>query len=84
MSRRWRWCTGLAVAGLIGAAIWSMRAPIYHPPDDIISIPTGPDAIARGKHLVEAVAVCTICHGENLGGNSPSMTRSSATATLRI
>ena len=25
-------------------------------------------SIARGKHLVEAVAVCTICHGANLGG----------------
>ena len=24
--------------------------------------------MARGKHLVEAVAVCTICHGVNLGG----------------
>ena len=64
----WRWCIVLAVAGFIGAAIWSMREPIYHPPDDVIAIPTGADAIVRGKHLVDAVAVCTICHGDDLGG----------------
>ena len=31
-------------------------------------IPADAASIARGRHLVEAVAVCTICHGENLGG----------------
>ena len=25
-------------------------------------------AIARGRHLSEAVAVCTVCHGDDLGG----------------
>ena len=41
---------------------------LYHPPDDHIPIPTDAASIARGKHLVQAVAVCTICHGVNLGG----------------
>ncbi len=44
------------------------RNRIYHPPDDEIAIPTDAGSIARGKHLVEAVAVCTICHGADLGG----------------
>jgi mono/diheme cytochrome c family protein len=60
--------------GLIGAAALALfvlnspRNRIYHPPDDRIPIPSDSESIARGKHLVEAVAVCTICHGENLGG----------------
>jgi mono/diheme cytochrome c family protein len=59
---------------LIGAAavallvLGSPRSRIYSPPEDRIPIPTDAGSIARGKHLVEAVAVCTICHGENLGG----------------
>ena len=40
---------------------------IIRPRTDI-AIPTDQASIARGKHLVEAVAVCTICHGVNLGG----------------
>jgi mono/diheme cytochrome c family protein len=60
--------------GLIGAAALALfvlnspRNRIYHPPDNRIPIPSDSESIARGKHLVEAVAVCTICHGENLGG----------------
>ncbi|HEX4773778.1 MAG TPA: cytochrome c [Bryobacteraceae bacterium] len=46
----------------------SPRNRSYHPPNDIVLIPTDQPSIARGKHLVEAVAVCTICHGTNLGG----------------
>ncbi len=46
----------------------SPRNRVYGPPEDDIPIPTDALSIARGKHLVEAVAVCTICHGENLGG----------------
>jgi mono/diheme cytochrome c family protein len=60
--------------GLIGAAALALfvlnspRNRVYRPPEDRIAIPTDSGSIARGKHLVEAVAVCTICHGENLGG----------------
>jgi mono/diheme cytochrome c family protein len=46
----------------------SPRNRLYHPPDDKIAVPTDQASIARGKHVVEAVAVCTICHGTNLGG----------------
>lgn len=55
-----------------GALFWrvsrSPRNRLYHPPNDDIRIPVDLASIARGKHLVEAVAVCTICHGMNLGG----------------
>ncbi len=44
------------------------RHRIYHPPNDEITIPNDAASLAHGKHLVEAVAVCTICHGDNLGG----------------
>ena len=33
-----------------------------------LSIPDGPDAIERGRHLVELVGGCKGCHGPNLSG----------------
>ena len=33
-----------------------------------VPIPTDPASIARGKYLAEKVAVCTECHGTDLGG----------------
>lgn len=57
-----------AFAGLSWRISQSPRNRLYHPPQDDIAIPTDQQSIARGKHLVEAVAVCTICHGVNLGG----------------
>ncbi|MFL6415208.1 MAG: cytochrome c [Bryobacteraceae bacterium] len=63
---------GLIVCLLLAAVAWrvstSPRRRLYHPPTDQISIPTDQASVARGKHLAEAVAVCTICHGVNLGG----------------
>jgi cytochrome c553 len=32
-------------------------------------IPSGPSAIARGKHLVESIGLCVECHGDNLAGD---------------
>jgi mono/diheme cytochrome c family protein len=32
-------------------------------------IPSGPAAIARGKHLVESMGLCVECHGDNLAGD---------------
>ncbi len=67
---------GLALALVscaLGAALYwrishAPRNRLYHPPQDKIAVPTDQEAIARGKHLADAVAVCTICHGVNLGG----------------
>jgi mono/diheme cytochrome c family protein len=59
---------------LLGAAlIWAVeinspRNRTYRPPEDKIVVPAVAASIARGRHLVEAVAVCTICHGDDLGG----------------
>jgi mono/diheme cytochrome c family protein len=58
----------LALAGIVALEMRSPRNRTYAPPADDIPVPTDAASIARGKHLVEAVAVCTICHGENLGG----------------
>ena len=33
-----------------------------------VSIPTDAASIAQGKHYVEAVGVCQVCHGQNLAG----------------
>ena len=33
-----------------------------------VPIPSDPASIARGKYLAEKVAVCTECHGTDLGG----------------
>lgn len=62
---------GLVLFGAAGVSLLALGSPrnrIYRPPNDDIPIPSDAASIARGKHLVEAVAVCTICHGENLGG----------------
>jgi mono/diheme cytochrome c family protein len=33
-----------------------------------VAIPNDPPSIAHGKHLVEAVGKCQVCHGDNYGG----------------
>ena len=58
----------IVVASVFLLAHGSPRNRIYRPPEDHIPIPADAGSIARGKHLVEAVAVCTICHADNLGG----------------
>jgi len=69
---RWLAIGVLLLIALIGIFFWRIRTSprnrIYHPPNDTIAIPNDASSIAGGKHLVEAVAVCTICHGMNLGG----------------
>jgi mono/diheme cytochrome c family protein len=42
------------------------RTYVVQPPS--VPIPADPAAIARGKYLAEKVAVCTECHGSDLGG----------------
>lgn len=71
-----RIATRLTLAGMLALAafiVWSTlwgspRVRLYHPPQDKIALAVDPASIAHGGHLVAAVAVCTICHGENLAG----------------
>lgn len=60
--------TLLGAALILVVEINSPRNRTYRPPEDKIVVPTDAASIARGKHLVEAVAVCTICHGDDLAG----------------
>jgi mono/diheme cytochrome c family protein len=60
--------TLLGAALILVVEINSPRNRTYRPPEDKIVVPTDAASIARGQHLVEAVAVCTICHGDDLGG----------------
>ena len=54
-------------------AITSNRIGKTYPTDvEAIAIPSDPQAVARGKHLVEAVGKCAECHGANLTGASVS------------
>lgn len=68
----WRFAAVAAVV-LAGAVGWwfSAGAPrlrSYRTPEGTVAIPGDAAARERGRHLVEAVAVCTICHGDDLGG----------------
>jgi cytochrome c553 len=70
--------TGIALGGVMGLALLAGLA-LYpsgmekltrlYPsiPVETLNIPTGSDAIARGRH-VAIVWACTKCHSENLGG----------------
>ena len=70
--------TGIVFGGLIGLAV--LAGLVLYPigmekltrsypgiPVETVSIPTGPDAVARGSHIA-IVRKCAECHGENLGG----------------
>ena len=70
---------GLQLAGLVavlalGFAGWVFAASEarlerhYSVRDSELAAPAGVDALERGRHLVTAVAQCTTCHGEDLGG----------------
>ncbi len=77
MKRALKWL-GYLVGGLvllivIGVgtvyAITSSRMSKTYPTEvETVAVPSDPVAVARGKHLVEAVGKCTNCHGANLSG----------------
>jgi cytochrome c553 len=46
----------------------SPRTMRFDVPRHDVAVPSDAAAIARGRHLSEAVAVCTVCHGDDLGG----------------
>ena len=57
----------VVAAALLAVALrWPDRT--YRPPQETITVPADPASIARGQHLVKAVAVCIVCHGDDLGG----------------
>jgi mono/diheme cytochrome c family protein len=69
---------GIALGGLIGLIIvaalavyvlGNQRLNASHPQaSESFTIPTSPEALARGEYLLSGVTGCTGCHGENLGG----------------
>ena len=34
-----------------------------------VAVPTDTQSIERGRHFVEAIGLCMLCHGDDLGGN---------------
>jgi mono/diheme cytochrome c family protein len=62
---------GLVVVALVAyvyVASGRVMARTYAVEAPRVPIPTDPASIARGKYLAEKVAVCTECHGTDLGG----------------
>ncbi|MEO5821292.1 MAG: c-type cytochrome [Vicinamibacteraceae bacterium] len=77
MRRLLKWI--MILVGAIGVAIVALLAYVYVASGRVMArtyvvtapsvpIPSDPAAIARGKYLAEKVAVCTECHGPDLGG----------------
>lgn len=77
MKRLLKWL--LILVGVLGVAVLGFVAYVYIASNALmartytvtapsVAIPTEPAAIARGKYLVEKVAVCTECHAADLGG----------------
>lgn len=61
----------LVVAAVVLYILGSARINrTYDIQPEAIAIPTDAAAIARGKHLVEALTFCGGCHGENFGGDA--------------
>jgi mono/diheme cytochrome c family protein len=50
------------------ASVPSPRNLRFQVADHDVAVPSDAAAIARGRHLSEAVAVCTVCHGDDLAG----------------
>lgn len=63
-----------AIVVLGGAsAVWvrggrMIRRPYDVPPHAPLAIPTDSASLARGRHIAHAIATCTLCHGDDLGG----------------
>jgi mono/diheme cytochrome c family protein len=67
--------TGLLLVAVIAAAavygLGEMQIQKkYTVAAEAIPIPTDAESIARGKHLMHAIAKCTDCHGEGLKGGT--------------
>ena len=70
---------GIVVGGLVGVIIVavivlyllgsSRVGKTYDIQVESIAVPSGPEAVERGRHYVEAIVACGICHGDNLEGD---------------
>ncbi|MBZ0308527.1 MAG: cytochrome C, partial [Anaerolineae bacterium] len=65
----------LVLLVIAGGAVYALSTQKMNEKFDVeiegnLTIPTDDDSIARGKYLVEAVALCQDCHGDNLGGKA--------------
>jgi cytochrome c553 len=60
----------LATAAVLFVYIASERKlrARYPVPETTLAVPSDPAALAHGEHIVKAVATCTLCHGDDLGG----------------
>jgi mono/diheme cytochrome c family protein len=58
----------VAAAAIRLASVPSPRTMRFDVPRRAVAVPADAAAIERGRHLSEAVAVCTVCHGDDLGG----------------
>jgi cytochrome c553 len=77
MKKLLKW-VGIVLGGLVGLiavaaiALYASGSArlnkTYDIPVETIAIPKDGAAITRGRHLAEAMAFCTACHGEDLGG----------------
>jgi mono/diheme cytochrome c family protein len=61
---------GLAVLAvlLLNQRVDARLAQVYQVPGGSLTIPSDQQALERGEHLVRAVYLCELCHGEDLGG----------------
>ncbi|MBC7841991.1 MAG: c-type cytochrome [Gemmatimonadaceae bacterium] len=60
----------LALTVVYGFVEWQMRRPVTLPPQAALRVSLDSVSVARGQHLATAVAGCTGCHGEDLGGRT--------------
>lgn len=61
----------LLICGLIGYVYFAssrQMAQTYNVSVPTLTIPTDAASVARGKYIVETVAMCTECHDKDLGG----------------
>jgi len=61
-----------AVLYTIGRAEWKQIRRAYEVPVEKIVVPTGPEAIARGEHVV-TIHMCRMCHTDSLSGHSETV-----------
>jgi mono/diheme cytochrome c family protein len=63
-------CALVMTAALVVYVLSTRRLQRVHPVTVVVprTIPADPAAVARGKHVAGAMGSCTLCHGQDLGG----------------